>query len=245
VIEVQRNGDLGVKLRGRDLSSTRLKAVEALEKYDISTTLVATLKKGVNDDQFGEILTFAQGHANVRGVTFQPIQAAGRLTDFNPATDRLTLSEVRSAILSQHKLFTPQDLVSVPCHTDCLAMGYALRNGKRLTPLSKIIDPRALLNAGGNTICYEQDAGAREHLMRLFSASASPTSAAQSLGEICCTAELPHGLTYKNIFRVIIMQFMDAWSMDLRSLKRSCVHIVHPDGRLIPFETYNLLYRDS
>jgi 7,8-dihydro-6-hydroxymethylpterin dimethyltransferase len=32
--------------------------------------------------------------------------------------------------------------------------------------------------------------------------------------------------------------------MDLRSLKRSCVHIVHPDGRLIPFETYNLFHRN-
>jgi len=42
---------------------------------------------------------------------------------------------------------------------------------------------------------------------------------------------------------VVIMQFMDAWSMDLRSLKRSCVHIVAPDGRLVPFETYNLLHR--
>jgi 7,8-dihydro-6-hydroxymethylpterin dimethyltransferase len=23
------------------------------------------------------------------------------------------------------------------------------------------------------------------------------------------------------------------------------VHIVHPDGRLIPFDTYNLFYRDN
>ena len=41
------------------------------------------------------------------------------------------------------------------------------------------------------------------------------------------------------------MQFMDAWSMDLRSLKRSCVHIVDPDGCLVPFETYNLLHRKT
>jgi uncharacterized radical SAM superfamily Fe-S cluster-containing enzyme len=53
-----------------------------------------------------------------------------------------------------------------------------------------------------------------------------------------------HGtIRYDDVFRVIIMQFMDAWNMDLRSLKRSCVHIVHPDGRLIPFEVYNILHR--
>jgi len=32
----------------------------------------------------------------------------------------------------------------------------------------------------------------------------------------------------------------------VRSVKKSCVHIVHPeDGRLIPFDTYNLFYRDQ
>jgi 7,8-dihydro-6-hydroxymethylpterin dimethyltransferase len=31
----------------------------------------------------------------------------------------------------------------------------------------------------------------------------------------------------------------------VRSVKKTCVHIVHPDGRLIPFDTYNLFYRDD
>jgi len=44
---------------------------------------------------------------------------------------------------------------------------------------------------------------------------------------------------------VIIMQFIDAYDFDVRSVKKSCVHIVHPDGRLIPFDTYNLFYRDG
>ena len=41
------------------------------------------------------------------------------------------------------------------------------------------------------------------------------------------------------------MQFIDAYSFDVRSVKKTCVHIVHPDGRLIPFDTYNLFYRDD
>jgi len=44
---------------------------------------------------------------------------------------------------------------------------------------------------------------------------------------------------------VLIMQFIDAYSFDIRSVKKTCVHIVHPDGRLIPFDTYNLFYRDG
>ncbi len=41
------------------------------------------------------------------------------------------------------------------------------------------------------------------------------------------------------------MQFLDAHNFDVRSVKKSCVHIVHPDGRIIPFDTYNLFYRDD
>ena len=45
------------------------------------------------------------------------------------------------------------------------------------------------------------------------------------------------------MFRVLIVQFMDAHSLDIRALKKSCIHIAQPDGRLIPFEAFNLFYR--
>ena len=52
-------------------------------------------------------------------------------------------------------------------------------------------------------------------------------------------------MTYDNIFRIIIMQFLDAHNFDVRSVKKTCVHIVHPDGRIIPFDTFNMFYRDG
>jgi uncharacterized radical SAM superfamily Fe-S cluster-containing enzyme len=56
---------------------------------------------------------------------------------------------------------------------------------------------------------------------------------------------VPANLGYENVFRVIIMQFIDHHAFDVRSVKKSCVHIAHPDGRIIPFDTYNLFYRDD
>ena len=53
------------------------------------------------------------------------------------------------------------------------------------------------------------------------------------------------GLTYENIFRVIVMQFIDAYNFDVRAIKRSCVHIVSKDLKIIPFETMNMFYRDE
>jgi uncharacterized radical SAM superfamily Fe-S cluster-containing enzyme len=45
---------------------------------------------------------------------------------------------------------------------------------------------------------------------------------------------------------VVSVQFIDAQTFDLRSIKKTCIHIAHPDGeRLIPFDTYNMFYRDA
>lgn len=235
-------------LRGSDLRDVRRRALERLNEHNISTTLVVTLKKGLNDDEIGDIIRFALGQRCVRGVTFQPVQSAGRLEQFDPARDRLTLGEVRQRILEQSSLFTPQDVIPVPCHPDCLAMAYALKLDGCVTPLTRMIDPALLLDGGGNTIVYERDQGIRDHLLRLFSTGASPASEAATLKQLlCCLPQVavPEGIGYDNIFRIIIMQFLDAHNFDVRSVKKTCVHIVHPDGRIIPFDTYNLFYRDG
>ena len=38
---------------------------------------------------------------------------------------------------------------------------------------------------------------------------------------------------------------MDAYDFDVRAIKKSCVHIVDPGGKIIPFETMNLFYREE
>jgi uncharacterized radical SAM superfamily Fe-S cluster-containing enzyme len=184
----------------------------------------------------------------VRGVTFQPIQAAGRLEQYDPATDRLTLTEVRRRILEQTDVFRPEDIIPVPCHPDSLAMAYALKLGGEVVPLTRMIDPKVLIEGRRNTIVFEDDDAVRDHIFKLFATNHSPQSGIATLRDLLCclpAAMVPEGLGYENLFRVIIMQFIDAYSFDVRSVKKSCVHIVHPDGRLIPFDTYNMFYRDD
>jgi uncharacterized radical SAM superfamily Fe-S cluster-containing enzyme len=270
-----------MQLRGADLRRVRQDALEKLNRHNISTNLVVTLKKGLNDHEIGKTIDFALTQPCVRGVTFQPIQDAGRLENFNPATDRLTLTEVRRKILEQTKVFRPEDLIPVPCHPDSLAMAYALKLAGKVVPLTSMIPPEVLINGAANTILYEQDPAVRTNLFKLFATNHSPRSGAGTLRELLCclpkiwipdsnshviqneTHVIPNevrdlgfagattpnagtpALTYENIFRIIIMQFIDAHSFDVRSVKKTCVHIVHPDGRLIPFDTYNLFYRDN
>lgn len=236
------------ELRGADLRRVREQAIAHLNEFNISTTLVVTLKKGLNDHEIGKIIDYGLQQKCVRGVTFQPIQAAGRLEQFDPKRDRYTLTEVRRAILAQSPYFQPKDLLPVPCHPDCLAMAYALKLNGKVIPLTGLLDPTAFLDVMPNSVLYEQNEALKQQIFKLFSTSHSPISSATTLKQLLCCLPLmpvPTGLTYENIFRVVIMQFLDPFNFDVRSVKRSCIHIAHPDGRIIPFDTYNMFYREG
>lgn len=236
-----------IQLRGKDLRETRFKAIENLNKYNLSTTLVVTIQKGVNNHELGAVLEYALKQKCVRGVTFQPVQVAGRLESFNPETDRYTLTECRQNILKQFNLFSEKDLIPVPCNPDALVMGYALKIDNDVFPLTRLIDPADLLNASGNTIVYEQDDKLKSHLLKMFSTGNTVDTATKELQSLlCCLPSISApDLSYENVFRVIIMSFMDAYNFDVRAIKKSCVHIVNKDGKIIPFETMNMFYRDD
>jgi 7,8-dihydro-6-hydroxymethylpterin dimethyltransferase len=235
------------QLRGKDLTETRMKALEHLNALNLSTTLVVTLQQGVNDDEIGKIIEFALKQKCVRGVTFQPTQVAGRTENFNPATDRITLTDVRRKILEQTNIFKPNDLLPVPCNPDALVMGYALKLAGETFPLTRYIDPTHLLDNSRNTIIYEQDDALKEKMIDIFSTGISVDRVEENMKQLlCCLPQIEApGLGYENLFRIIIMRFIDAYDFDVRAIKKSCVHIVHKDGRIIPFETMNLFYRDD
>jgi 7,8-dihydro-6-hydroxymethylpterin dimethyltransferase len=235
------------KLRGKDLTDVRMQALQHLNKLNLSTTLVVTLQKGVNDDEIGKIIDFALQQPCVRGVTFQPTQIAGRIDNFDPATDRITLTDVRKKILEQTAVFNANDIIPVPCNPDALAMGYALKLNGQVMPMTRYIDPAHLLNNSRNTIVYEQDAALHGQLLRIFSTGISVDRVEENMKQLLCCLPQFHapGLSYNNLFRIIIMRFIDAWDFDVRAIKKSCVHIVHKNGNIIPFETMNLFYRDE
>ena len=235
-------------LRGADLRRIRAQALDALERHGLSTTLVMTVKRGVNDDEIGAVIQHALRYRCVRGVTIQPVQDAGRNEAFSAQEHRLTISAIRRAIAEQSGLFTLDDVVPVPCNPDTLAMAYAIKLGGVTQPLTRHLGPEALLAGPASTIVFERDPHLKEQVFKLFSTNHSPESQANCLSALlCCLPQVaaPLELNYENVFRVLIVQFMDAGNLDIRALKKSCVHMVQPDGRLIPFESFNLFYRDE
>jgi 7,8-dihydro-6-hydroxymethylpterin dimethyltransferase len=233
-------------LRGADLRQVRERALARLNEVGLSTTLVVTIARGVNDNEIGKIVEFAAAQPCVRGVTLQPVQFAGRTDGLANKANRLTHTEVRQMLLDQTSLFAPTDIIPVPCNPDALSMGYAIKTPEGILPLTRFVGPETLLAGQRNTIVFESDPALKAEVFRLFATNHSPESQASCLSALMCCLPLvqaPASVTYDKVFRILIMAFMDATNFDVRAMKKSCVHIVQPDGKIMPFESFNLLYR--
>ncbi len=232
-------------LRGADLVRVRAQALEALERNGIATTLVVTLKKGVNDDEIPDIIRHALTWRCVRGVTFQPIQDAGRNEQFDAQTHRIVLTEIRRRI-AEAGVFALQDMIPLPCNPDQICIGYGLRNGTQVQPITSLLPRELFVSAVPNTVSFEAYPELRQRIFELLSLSTAQGDTSEKLANLLCClpqAAVPADLAYEHTFRVVVSQFLDRYNFDLGTVKRSCVHFVEPDGRIIPFDTFNTFYR--
>ena len=234
-------------LRGADLTRIRPQALENLAEHNISTTLVATIKKGAIDDEVGSLIQHARTWPNVRGITFQPIQDAGRNEDFNRKTSRTLLSDIRRSVIEADNPFAAHDMIPLPCNPDSIRIGYGLRKGTQITPVTGMIPRETRADALPNTVTFERYPDLRRRLFDFFNLSNTPANAPERLEAfLCCLpdVQLPQTIGYADLFRVVICEFLDPHNFCISRVKRSCVHFVTPAGQIIPFDTYNLFYRD-
>lgn len=236
--------DALMDLRGARLARIRQQALEQLERVGLSTTLVAVIKRGVNDHEIASIVEHALQWRCVRGVTFQPVQDAGRNDGFDAKANRMLLTQIRREV-AKAGVFGLDDMIPLPCNPDQICIGYGLRDGPNVTPITALL-PRELILEGPNTVSYEAYPKLRAAVNDLLSLATAQANTEDKLaGLMCCLpqAMVPGELSYANSFRVVIMQFLDRYNFDLGTVKRSCVHFVTPEGAIIPFDTYNSFYR--
>ncbi len=235
-------------IRGADLRSIRDKALANLEAAGIATTLVVVVKRGVNDGELGAIIDHALQYRCVRGVTFQPVQDAGRNLNFDKNRDRVLLTDIRQGILQQSRHFAPDDIIPLPCNPDQIAISYALRNGATISPITSLIPRAEYVSAVPNAITFEKYPEIKQKLFDLLSLATVGNLGEEKLGNLlCCLPQVsvPDDFGYDRVFRIVIVQFLDKFNFCLGTVKRSCIHFVTPTGAIIPFDTYNLFYRDN
>jgi hypothetical protein len=115
-----------------------------------------------------------------------------------------------------------------------------------VVPLTRLMPREEIVAAAPNTISFERDPALKARIFDLLSLSTNEANGETRLASLfCCLPgiEAPPSLSYKDTFKVVIIQFLDRYNFDLGSVKRSCIHFATTDGRMIPFDTYNSFYR--
>ncbi|MFQ5947282.1 MAG: radical SAM protein [Acidimicrobiia bacterium] len=243
-------------LRGPErLYELKMRALENLSRAGVRVVLVATVVKGVNDHEVGDIVRFGAEHPAVRAVSLQPQFGEGRFVQFDTG-DRMTVTDVIAAIERDSGLFTRDDFVPIPCCDPiCTAATYAYVRDGAVTPVTQLVPVDAYLdyleNASMPTLseAFRRDAEEmREVLLKLYSKSAPPGTARQAEAFFCACEPLLAEMEQMDdlpdhVFAVTIEGFMDRFVFDLSRAVRCCIQEALPDGRIVPFCVYNTLYR--
>ncbi|MCB2191128.1 MAG: radical SAM protein [Deltaproteobacteria bacterium] len=230
------------KLRGRALLADKLRVLDACARAGVGVVLVPTLVPGVNLDQVGPILDLAQERSpTVRGVHFQPMSRFGRFPSGLGDDQRLTLPELIQAIDQQTSGRFPAESFRPPgCENSlCSFQGnFLLHNDGRVQSLSQAHDPACC------PAPEPAEQGALRTIARVSRNWAAPTPSA-------CGCDAPKGdgplsldqfidMAKQGTLSVSAMAFQDAWNLDLDRVRDCCIHVVSPQGKLIPFCLYNL-----
>jgi uncharacterized radical SAM superfamily Fe-S cluster-containing enzyme len=258
-------------LRGRDLSAVKARALERCADAGLAVMLVAAVQAGVNEHELGAVVRHGIAHPAVRGVVFQPVTHAGRHTPFDPRT-RLTNADVIHGLVAQcPDWFQPGDFFPVPCcFPTCRSITYLLADEHDVVPIPRLLPMDSYLDYLTNRAL--PDTSLRGVLEGLWSASAIPgtdamvdrlraalatldipdelrrlaTAAVESC--VSCGVDLPDALDElaTKALMIVVQDFQDAYTLNVRQLMKCCVEQITPDGRLIPFCAYNTVgYREQ
>ena len=251
------NDEVSQKIRGKKMTNLKMKAIDNMLKHGLPVNLAAVIQRGVNEDQIGKIVDFGIKTKGIRGVNFQPAFFAGRYDhDFNPL-DRVTNTEIMDRLEEQtNGMFRKTDFLPLPCsHPSEIAMTYAYIKGKKVKPIPRFINLEPYMDQFTNTIFTDPRPIYKKAIEGLWSASSSFNSI-KTLYDFSCVCGLPvkkdffslegrQKIADENAFRIILIQFQDKYNWDMKVAKKCCIGFAMPDGRTIPFDTYNVLYRET
>jgi 7,8-dihydro-6-hydroxymethylpterin dimethyltransferase len=256
-------------IRGKpDLIDDKLRALDRLAEADVRVVLVAAIEQGVNEHEIGRIVEFGLRHPAVFGVNFQPAFRAQRHLRPADPLKRMTIPDVLKHLEAQTQgLFKLSDFVPVPCcMPSCNFVTYALLDGDAVTPITRLVEIDQYLDYIKNRTMPGLNDDLLKTLERLWSSSA-PVGSDRAAADVArtlqgqpgnghaphsrsaarcsaCQAHLPLGQhaprdLARHIFMVNTRDFMDPWTFNVKNVMKCCVEFLLPDGRMIPFCSYN------
>lgn len=242
-----------ITLRGRECLDFKRRAVRNCADAGLGVVLVATVVRGVNDGELGDLLRLALelGPA-VRGLHMQPAAFFGRYPWQLEDAPRLTLPEVMAALAQQApEMVNPSHLHPPGCENELCSFSAVYRRVQRNGQPGMEWLPDA-----GQSCCSPApqtshaavpppaEEGARKAKQFVAthwkggSVDAGKPGAAEGSADGFSRFLAQAGAEQR--FTLSAMAFQDALSLDLDRVRGCCIHVVRPDGRMIPFCLHNL-----
>lgn len=147
-------------LRGEDVAHEKLAALQQLDEAGVFTTLVATVQRGVNEDEVGEIVQLGLATPRCAGLALQPMFGSGRVPPYDPR-DRTTPTGILRRLGEQTgERVDGSDFIPLPCsHRDCCDITYLLQTAdgtwKSIPKLIGREELKRWIHVVANTISFD------------------------------------------------------------------------------------------
>ena len=216
-------GDIYEATCGRNILDVKLRAIERCREVGIQVVLSVAVVAGLNDGQLGDLLRFAMDNSDVVcGLALQPAFTSGRF-DAKRAW-QYTAGDVINDLVSQSDgLLKLEDIWPLGCSHPLCDTGVFL-----------VKDPEGAESAGHKSGFYP---ATRRMTMEEYAEGYNPDS---PQGSVFLDILHNKGVDVKTGVSVIVMNYMDAVSMDTERLRDCSMMVTVPDGRAIPFCSYHL-----
>jgi hypothetical protein len=241
-------------LRNEDVSEEKKIALRRLNEAGVYTTLVTTAKRGVNEDEIGEIVKLGLSLPKCAGLAIQPAFGSGRALPEDPLNRSTPTGVLRRLGEQTSGLLDASDFIPLPCsHKDCCDITYLLQtaNGEWKS-VPKLIGKEELkrwVHLVSNTINFESLSAPISEMLksgtlqRVFSEQmkVGTPELTRDLAWMCdCIPGLPQLLggvwslvrrkedamekMAERTFRITVKMFMDAHTFHEARIRQCCVH---------------------
>lgn len=237
-------------LRGRPMIDLKMKALENCREFGMNVTLVPTIAKGINDHEIGAIIDLALNDNNIKLVNFQPGTLVGRYELEDREDKRITIPDILTEIEAQtHGLLKKESYINVPCpYPTCSVCTYIYKSGDKTIVLTDLFDVENYMDQIVNRTLPDLELLSEVNQALDALLSMSSTMSSHKTKEALCTTcgvAIPNIKELAdNVTIISAHAFMDEYNFDLKRAKKCCVTEILPNGKMIPFCVYNILYRE-
>jgi uncharacterized radical SAM superfamily Fe-S cluster-containing enzyme len=226
-----------MKIRGDKLLKHKIKAIKNCANEGIGVVLVPTISP-LNLHQIKGIIQFAlKWIPTIHGIMFQPMSYFGRYPITPTNDDRITIPDLLHEIEKQMEgRLRINNFVPIGygrgCETGCGFACMVLVDKNKMMPITTFPEKDAMRKIIEDRKRYK---GAK-HVRELIQEYWSPQSNTEPQA---CLCKSTHQLE-PQCLSISAMLFQDVWNIDIKRLKKCCVHVVTPNNLLIPFCAFNV-----